>query len=782
MQKRVRRLAEVSLIFTFLTFLMSGVLSYSSPAYGGPEVLGGQSSVSHGDAGAINSANEATEEGADGDVEPAEDISNDHALSVRAGEIHSRSKEAIPFRKASGFDAFNAQYQNQWTASFNKKTGKVTLLYGYRSGQYSDGPENVAREFLKESRALFGMKEDLSDLNVIRVNRTAARTHVKLQQTYKGIPIANVFVLVHSNKKNRVTMVQNNYIEEFQPSNQEQLAAESAMEIARNDLRASLGNNAIFSAAKAEKLIAPYQKAYYYVWNTMISTRNPSGLWVYRVDASNGQILHKSNQIRSLSGTGTVYRSNINYLSGITTNETLDKLLPDVSTNYKGYLFGAHAAIYNYNPLDDIAIPPYVNTFVYDADDPFANNLRFLYDPVADHDWFDAVNAYYKLNQIWNWWNTQVVTKYVSNNDYPDYRRYVPHFTNNYPIPVIVNNVDEPCNAFYTPDIHGNLSFQPGFVFGNDNTCIFPNEDLVLDEDVVAHEFAHFMVDQCGFTNDGDQFEDTLYGISMNEGNADFFAFLKTKNPLMGNVAWASSSEGYLRNLDNTRIYPNDVDDPDLGGPEVHYTGQIWGGYLYDLYRSLGDQTLKYVFQGLYYSDSSHMSGFSGAAYAQYLAEKDLNKKTPLSQKATGAGASRGLSVAVRPCYPADGPVGTYWVFPPTKSLNTKGYVHNPGDLHEYWVEVVDPVMNLTVTVASGIEAPKITDPIISVYFISRDDQGNILIDPYNDNASVAHITTVGPSSSNTTQLSWPGLGPGLYSIVVTGTGTGNYTFNASLK
>jgi hypothetical protein len=784
MQKRVKQLVEMSLILTFLTFFMSGVLSYSSPAYGDSEVLATQPSIPDGDAGVINSASEAVEEGAEGDVEATGDISNDGALSMTLGEVNSMTKEAMPFRKATGFDVFNAQYQNQWTASFSKKTGKVRLLYGFRSRQYPDGPGNVAREFLKESRTLFGMKQDLSDLKVIREDKTPARDHVKLQQTYNGTPIADVFVLVHSNKKNQVTMVQNNYMEEFQPSNQEQLTAESAMEIARDDLRASLGNNAIFSEAKAEKLIAPYQGAYYYVWNIMISTHNPLGLWVYRVDASDGQILHKSNQIRSLDGIGSVYKSNDNYFLGAITNETLNKLLPLPSTNDTGYLFGAHAAIHDYKN-DGTVTPPYVNTFAYDfLYDPFASSLRFIYDPGIDHDRFDATNAYYKLNVIWNWWNQNVVSKYVNNKDYPKYRHYVPHFTDNYPIHVVVNETDDAaCNAFYTPDIMTNLSFQPGFVFGNENTCSFPNEDLVLDEDVVAHEFTHFMVDQCGFTSLGDQFDNTLlYGVSMNEGNADFFAFLRTKNPYMGNVAWASNPPGYLRTIDNTQIYPDDVDDPGLGGPEPHYTGQIWSGYLYDLYKILGAKTLKYIFRGFYYFDANQASGFSGGVYAEYLAEKDVNTSVPLSLKATGAEASRGLSVAVRPCYPDDGPKGTWWVFPPTKSINTKGIMHNVGDQHEYWVEVKDAVMDLTVTVtSSGLAAPRMTDPVISVYYISKGDNG-IIIDPYTECASVAHITTVGPRSSTTTQLSWPGLGAGLYSIVVEGSTTGNYNFSLSLK
>ncbi len=160
MQNKVKRLVQVSLIFTFVTFFVSGVLLYSSPACGGPEVLGVQSSVSDENAGVISSASEAVKEGADGDVGLPGDIWKSGALSNRGplymslGEINSVTKEAIPFRKATGFDVFNARYQNQWTASFSKKTGKVKLLYDFRSRQYPDGPENVAREFLKESGAL----------------------------------------------------------------------------------------------------------------------------------------------------------------------------------------------------------------------------------------------------------------------------------------------------------------------------------------------------------------------------------------------------------------------------------------------------------------------------------------------------------------------------------------------------------------------------------------------------------------------------------------------------
>ena len=797
-------------MFTFIFFLLSVGL-YSPLAYGASGSLGETQPIYQNPV-VIDNQDEEAPGGIDEISVSPEGTTGGKLSLINFHEISSESTESIPFQKASGFDAFNANHQNQWKASFNKKTGRVNLLYGFTSKQYPDGPENVAREFLKDSWTLFGVKQDLSDLEVVRVDKTFDRDHVKLQQTYNGIPIADVFVLVHSNKENQVTMVQNNYVEGFRPSNQEQLSAESAMEIARNDLRTSLGNNAAFSEAKAEKLIVPYQKAHYYAWNIMISTRNPLGLWVYRVDASNGRILHKSNRILSLTGSGSVYKNNADYLSTPQkiTKQILSSLLPEPSTNDTGYLFGAHAAIHNYMG-DGYSTPPYVTTFQYDqADDPYVENLRFYYDPVANPAFFHAVNAYYKLNLIWNWWNQNVVQRVVNNQTYPTSPHFVPHFSDYYPIPVVVNDGDDAaCNSFYTPDIAGNLSLQPGFVFGKENTCTAPivpvgfaNENFVLDEDVVAHEFTHFMVDQCGFTATGGQFDDTTeYGDAMNEGNADFWAFLRTKNTLLGDVICYASSGAwpcdaspippyYMRTVNNAHRYPNDVDDPNLNppGPEPHWTGQIWSGYLHDLYEILGSRTLGYVFKGFYYF-ASPITGLSGAVIAQYLAEKDVNQRVPLSRgAATGAEASRGLSRAVGPCYPGDGPVGTYWIFPPTTSIRTKGVFHNPGDTHEYWVELDNPVMNLAVTVtASGTN--KILFPQISLYYISRDPTSNdIIIDPNSATgcASVALITR-SVSYLTRTQLSWPGLGAGLYSVVVTatpaGTGsTGTYNFGLSLR
>jgi hypothetical protein len=801
-------------MFTFLIFLLSGVLPFP-PAYGGPEFLGVQpSSAPRQSVGVIQSEEEPIAEGA---LEPEAvmETLDERALPVATmGEISSARHEAASFRKASGFDTFNAQYQNHWNASFSKKTGKVKTLYGFSSNPYEGEPDNVAKGFLRDSHAIFGLKPDLSDLRIVRVDQTDVRDHVRLQQTYNGIPIAGVFVLVHSDKRNQVTMVQNSYIPEFQVANEESLSEESGKNIARSDLQACLGSEAVLSNAKAEKLITPYNKKYYYIWKIVISSWRPIGFWVYHIDAATGKILYKGNEIRSLrSGTGSVYTSNVNWHNNKVSNVSLPNMFTSDITNDWGYLHGSHAAIYNYNTLDNNAGPfdltlgnnPPADPWSSN-DNPWAPDYKFIYYDFANHfvtnkGYFDATNAYYKLNTIWSWWNTNVVNKYVNNPDNTTYPHYVSYFSDNYPIPAIVN-VAGLCNAYYDPDIYGDNTGYPGFVFGDEDACAPGSEDLVIDESVVRHEYTHAMMDWCGFDV---QFGGDVdhYGRAMGEGNADFFAFLgiNPKNPEVGTVAWAWSgpnNTGYLRDLDNFQEYPQDVGDP----PEEHYTGEIWGGYLYDIYRLLGTGTLKYVFQSFYYFDPAGglrdgEPDFADAINAQYNADFDLSSgKVSSTIKVYGSMVSRGFVGFLKTPYqdPANffGSADTYsgdgmWLFPPTKSITTRGNLMYPTDVHEYLVENANPgkVMNLSVTVTSPFSKPRMVDPNISLWRIDTDANG----DPVPTGKLWAKVgPSIPPNTHTRAQLSWPNLPAGYYSIQVTGNqdtltpGPGKYYYTISIS
>ncbi len=646
------------------------------------------------------------------DEDDGEDAPQEEAvLPLRNGEVCLTDSRASSFRIATGFDAFNLRHQNRWKATFSEKTGRVKLLYGASSAPFKDEPESGAREFLKGAHSLFGLKQDLSDLKTQRVHKTPKRNHVRFQQTHNGVPVLGAQVLVHSDYEGRVTMVQNDYLDSISIANQDLLSLETARDIARNDLRASLREGAILSEPKVEKLLIPYRDQYHYIWKVSIPTRNPWGLWVYHVDAGNGEVLYRGDEIFYLAtGRGRAYLNNDKWWAGDINNVLLKHIFGEKDGYEKGWLRGSRASVFCFNPDDD----------------PFAPNLQFFYYPdLYPHfySWhkprFDATHAYFQKNSVWEWWDKQVIRKYGPKK--PDY------FYDLSPT-VVVNFVGEPpdppfCNAFYHPDLGG----KPGFSYGNENECFLGSEDLVIDNDVVRHEYAHAVMHWAGFEN---QFggDENHYGRAMGEGNSDWYAFLFSKKPEIADVAFPP----YLRNLDNTRMYPYNVNYPSTGMPQEHYTGQIWGGYLYDLSRVLKNNALKYVYPSSFYFSPAggHRPGlpdFADAIFAQSVAEFEKYRSQKLTEKAYGSMVSRGLIRPLSPMYShatnyfwtgaagSDSRAYISWNFPPRRTLKTEGNLLISGDPHEYAINAnAGMVLTATVTGRTG----GLTNPVIQLFTI----------------------------------------------------------------
>ncbi|MGZ8956699.1 MAG: hypothetical protein ACXW0G_02600 [Methylosarcina sp.] len=664
---------------------------------------------------------------------------------------------ATQSRSSPDFTNFNAQYNNRWQSIQRAKDGKVKLLFGAVSKSYRDGPENVAKSFLKESYGIFGLKSDLSELKAIKVDKTALRDHVRFQQLYNGVPVIGAEMVVHTNKQSQVTMVQNGLAADLRLANKESLSEDTAKTVARNDLKGHTAAGVNLAESKAEKFIAPFNGAHKYIWKIATSSSNPFAYWVYHIDAETGAILYKADEILHIkAGKGYAYKTNANWHAGKISKVPLKNLYTVKEGNTSGWLLGLHSFVLDYN-----------------GNDPTSEKLSFVdYDPGTNKDYFDAVHSYYQHNTIWEWWKKNIITKYSFST---------PSYFYDQIIPTIVN-VNDYCNAFYTPDIGIG---SPGFAFGDEGACDPSSEDLSNDVDVFRHEFAHAIMDWSGFYDL--QFGGDLngYGRSMGEGNADWYTFLFTPtDPLIGDVAWAWSPEGYLRNLDNTRMYPRDVDFPDYGTPEEHYTGEIWGGYLYDLYKVLKKKAIPYVFQSSYYftSTGGYQDGypdFFDGIWAQSLAEQDLTGKTTSTVKAWGAWTSRGLNGFFRAPYShasdyfysgapgSDASTFLYYSFPPTKSLKTKGNLLLTGDTHEYVVNITEPLAKLSAKV-KATKTDGIVAPQINLYDATQ--------------ALVASGVTL----NSTASLTYDNVAPGFYVLVVTGQATsparGNYSFEVKAK
>lgn len=677
-------------------------------------------------------------------------IAEEATLPVAPDQIESSAKGAGALLPKGRFEAFNALHEYRWKANINKKDGRVRILYGNMSRRYPGDPEKVALGFLKDGHALFGLRDDLADLKTLRTDKTLKRNHVKLQQTVEGVPVSAAFVLVHASPDGQVSMVQNDYLPDLQVANRRMISREEAEAIALDDLQRSRRTEGVISAPRAEEMVVAQGTAHIFIWKVTAPTQKPYGLWIYHIDAENGAIRYVANEIKSLKkGVGNVYKSNRAWKNNSVKQSSLPYLFTVADGYAEGWLWGLHGDIY-----DD------------QGNDPYAPNFKFNYNPhvAIQKPWFDATSAYYQMNRLWKWWEKKILTKYVA---------VTPDYFYTLSIPVVVN-VEDLCNAYYLSDLVDGL---PGFVFGNEGSCAPWAEDLVLDQSVVSHEYAHAMMDWCGFD---EQFDSELdqYGRAMGEGNADWFAFLYTKNHLVGDVALAWSANGYLRNLDNTRVYPADVDEPSAGVPEEHYTGEIWGGYLYDLSRVLKSRAVKFVYEGFFYFTPAggHMPSlpdFCDAIYAQILAEQDLNDgRYKYAAKAWGAMSSRGINAVIRSPYshpsnyfntgaPGSDAIAYYaWTFPTVQRIKTLGRILKANDTNEFPINISEAGRILKVTVKA-----KSANMVPAVELRTTGD---------------AAIAT-GTSTADSAQLEIPDIPLGEYVILLTAN-RGNYSIDIQVK
>jgi len=697
------------------------------------------------------------------------DSSNQAASVLKAGEISAANPAAIALRKASGFDAFNNLNQNSWQATFSTKTGRVKQLSGARSKAYGDTPENNAREFLKDTHMLFGVASDLSNLKTSNINQTAERQHIRFQQTVDGVSVQGAQIIVHSDQKGRITMVQNDCRDKIAPANQNLLSLEMAQNIAREGLSVQLGPKATLTESIIENLIIPHKGGYAYIWKITTPTQNPTGAWVLHVDAQNGEILYRGDENFYLTkGKGQAYLDNEAWHDNYKLKKVkLEDLYETDDGFVEGYLHGPHATIHDWpractvEEADNGSYDEKCKRLdAYNLAD--SNKLNFVYDPFAAEDWedgsekpyFDQAQAYYQKNMVWEWWEKNVIKKYGPTDI--DYFYWLS-------IPTAVNRGEWDkdgfstfCNAYYTRffPLNPYNGDYPGFVYADDESCF--DEDLVIDLSIVRHEYAHAIMDWAGFMDDG-QFggEVNGYGRSMGEGNSDWYAFLPSGQSSIGYVAWPPWGD---RNIDNGNRYPDDVNDPDwyyeyedaeppcpgyAGQPEEHYTGEIWGGYLYELSRVLGKKALGFVYQSSFYfrRADGHRDGypdFVDAIRAQQVAEKQLTGSNKLFFKAFGTMVSRGFIKPLAPLYsnPCDyfgtGAPGSderdYLYLEAPLKLKTEANLLISGDLNEYPVEA-KAGMVLTAQVKSKKNG--LRGPIIELFTI---DGTRLAVTDYSNN------------------------------------------------
>jgi Fungalysin metallopeptidase (M36) len=214
----------------------------------------------------------------------------------------------------AAINQFKTNYGNQTTIRWNSFAGSPDVIMGFHTAPSSDTPENVALSFVAANATLFGV--DPSSLVVADKKEALGGYLVRFKQTSGGVDVINggLGFLMSSDKQ--IRMVMGSSFRGVSLATTPSLAAAAALAKAQ----AALDGYAINRSAGTEQLLKPAHdelaaqiapalyapklnifptaSGYKLAWNVITYSRNPFGVFVTQVDATNGQILSRESKIR----------------------------------------------------------------------------------------------------------------------------------------------------------------------------------------------------------------------------------------------------------------------------------------------------------------------------------------------------------------------------------------------------------------------------------------------------------------------------------------------------
>jgi hypothetical protein len=437
--------------------------------------------------------------------------------------------------------------------------GTPKELWGFRLAPQKGRPQQVAKAVLRANIAELGLHPKLLDLHMRRAIQTAAGRHVIFEQKHAGTPIHRAYVTVHMNHKNEVYLIKNRAVPQplLPPSVTVRVSESKARRIAVASVKAH-GARVLAS----EPMWFPVKDRLRFAHKFRVRRQSPPEEWIIFVDAVNGRILSKYDNLATATGRARVFNPN-----------------PVVA------LGEWHPLLASGGPIRRVPLIAYESVDIQDVTRSgrldgrwattrptkkriTARSLNFEFE--SHQRGFEEVMAYFHVDQA---------IRYVRSLGYTGVRQIVSR-------PVAINaratRADE---SWYSPGTR-RLEFGTGDV------------DDAEDGETILHEFGHALQDAiCP------DFGRSLEAAAMGEGFGDYFAgsfFAGKKAGRRGKrlIPTVMTWDGILfgspddptrppcvRRLDSRRTFET---FDHAAKADEHDNGEIWSATLWDIWRSVG--------------------------------------------------------------------------------------------------------------------------------------------------------------------------------------------------
>lgn len=340
---------------------------------------------------------------------------------------------------------------------------------------------------------------------------------------------------------------------------------------------------------------------------------------IHFIDGEDGTVLYRTNTVKTMDFRvrGSVYKSNA------VTPATIEPLVNmEVTVNGsirfsddEGKIYStplpASATLHLRGPWSTVIDAPTQSTPSYSATAVSGSQVTFA----SPSNMYDGhVNAFYHVNRI-----HEVMKKHL-----PDF------FALDYSLPTRVDLGSGSCNAFYNGS---SINF-----YAASGNC----RSFAEIGDIVYHEYGHGIAGHFyGAHGSGRMFNGAL-----NEGYADIWGIMITKDSVLGRGAFHNPNSSIRRYDINPKVYPENI----VG--EVHGDGEIIAGAWWDFARNVGSyDTMARVFGDAYYDLVDGPNGMEGRVFHQALIaalladdnDNDINNGTPHFREILSAFAKHGI-------------------------------------------------------------------------------------------------------------------------------------------
>ncbi len=492
-----------------------------------------------------------------------------------------------------------------WKVIFNENSGMPHRAFGKPVSFLGFDAKSTAENFMAVQLKEFNIP--MADLKFRSVSTNAKYHYVNYIQYYLGLEVLFSNIQVRMTDDFRVNQFALDCYPDIQLNILPSVNEFSAKQFATRHVQ---GVELVTVTPDLKVLPIPGNRSYAFhlVYEIMVENKDEDGIpgkYYTLVDAANGEILYRANQVYHVANTDVNVSGEL-YLTHLYNPATIEP--------FKNLKVVESGNIYY---TDDLGYLGLTNTFNTNATFSLQGKIVKVQTNGVTPSWVVNLNA--GTNNVAidsNHTDIKQRTTYNAINTVHEYMKTkYPLFTGlDYPLPANID-VAGTCNAFY------NGSAVNFFDYGGGCNA------TSLVADVGYHEYGHGINDKfyqsIGFSfNNG----------SMGEGYADLWALGITTSPILGVGFFNSNLSGIRRYDVNKKVYPQDL----VG--EVHADGEIIAGSFWDTGLNLGNlQQMMNLFKETYYAGIQGPNGTEGMLYPDILLETlaqddndgDLTNGTP---------------------------------------------------------------------------------------------------------------------------------------------------------